>query len=245
MIDWGMLAVVLAGAAAGGLVNGLTGTGTAMSALPIWLQALEPPLATQLAASCSVVGQLLTIRQIWSQVAWRRVAPILAAGLAGVPAGVWLLPHVPVAAFKFGVGVLLVAYSAVAMLAAGRVGRLGAGRVADTAAGLVGGVFGGLAGLSGAPMIIWSTLQGWTKLERRTIFQLFNLTVLSAMLAGNAASGRMADNFLPTLALALPASIGGVLIGAALYRRLSDRGFERAVLWLLLVAGLGLVVTNA
>ena len=151
----------------------------------------------------------------------------------------------PVAGFKLGVGLMLVAYSGVTLLATDRIGRLGGGRTADAAAGIVGGVFGGLAGLSGAPMIIWSTLQGWTKLERRSIFQMFNLTVLTAMLAGNAGSGRLAPNFLATVVLALPASVAGVLVGAALYRRLSDRGFERVVLWLLLVAGGGLVAGNA
>ena len=108
----------------------------------------------------------------------------------------------------------------------------------------IGGVFAGLAGLSGAPLVIWATLRGWSKVERRSLFQMYNLTILGAMLAANAGAGRMPNAFLATLAIALPATIAGVVAGAALYRRLSDRGFDRVVLWLLLVAGLGLIASN-
>jgi hypothetical protein len=38
--DWGTLTFVLAGAVAGGFVNGLTGFGTGLTALPFWLQAI-------------------------------------------------------------------------------------------------------------------------------------------------------------------------------------------------------------
>ena len=40
--DWATLALILAGALTGGLVNGLTGFGTALTGLPLWLQAVEP-----------------------------------------------------------------------------------------------------------------------------------------------------------------------------------------------------------
>jgi uncharacterized membrane protein YfcA len=53
--DWGTLAVVLAGALAGGFANGLTGFGTGLTALPFWLQVVEPVIAAQLASACGVV----------------------------------------------------------------------------------------------------------------------------------------------------------------------------------------------
>jgi hypothetical protein len=46
--------LVLAGALAGGLVNGLTGFGTALTALGIWLYAIDPAVASSLVIFCSV-----------------------------------------------------------------------------------------------------------------------------------------------------------------------------------------------
>ena len=39
--DWDTLTMVLVGALAGGFVNGLTGFGTGLTALPFWLQAVD------------------------------------------------------------------------------------------------------------------------------------------------------------------------------------------------------------
>jgi uncharacterized membrane protein YfcA len=54
--DWATLALILAGALLGGFVNGLTGFGTALTGLPMWLQAVEPLIAAQVASACSVLG---------------------------------------------------------------------------------------------------------------------------------------------------------------------------------------------
>ncbi len=44
--------------------------------------------------------------------------------------------------------------------------------------------------------------------------------------------------------MALPGTIAGVWIGAFMYRRLADRGYQRAVMVLLLLSGLALVWTS-
>ena len=121
LLQWHTLAILLAGALAGGFVNGLTGFGTGLTALPLWLQALEPVLAAQLVSAASIVGHVTAIPSIWARVDWRRLAPLLAGGLLGVPIGSWLLPHIPLAAFKIAVGTVLIGYSTFMLIAAGRV----------------------------------------------------------------------------------------------------------------------------
>ena len=62
-------------------------------------------------------------------------------------------------------------------------------RVLDGVIGLAGGVLGGIAGLSGVLPTIWASLRGWTKDERRAIFQSFNLSILSLALVSYASRG--------------------------------------------------------
>src|SRR5262245_53517798 len=107
MGGWDMTALIFAGGFVGGFVNGLTGFGTALTGMPIWLQAVEPLIAAQLAATSSVLGHLRTFPAIWKAIAWRRLAPNLVAGLLGVPIGTRLLPLVKVGTFKLGVGLVL------------------------------------------------------------------------------------------------------------------------------------------
>lgn len=242
--DWRTPTLVLAGALAGGFVNGLTGFGTALTGLPIWLQAVEPLIAAQLASACSVVSQVATLPAIWKSIDWRSLAPLICAGLLGVPIGTWCLPYISLAVFKLGVGVLLIGYCSVMLLAPGRLVLSSRSSVVDAMVGFGGGILGGLAGLSGALPTVWATLQAWSKEERRAVFQAFNLTILSAMLVASLAQGLIGWRFLAAGAVALPGTLAGSWLGSRLYLRLDDRGFDRLVLLLLLVSGLGLVWWN-
>ena len=214
--DWGTLAFVLAGALVGGFVNGLTGFGTGLTALPLWLQAVEPLVAAQLVSAASVVGHVTMLPAIWHAIDWRRLAPMLVAGLVGVPIGTWVLPWISLAVFKSLVGCLLIGYCAFMLFAAGRVRLSAGGRGAEAAIGLAGGVLGGLAGLSGALPTVWATLKGWPKDERRVLFQAFNMTILSAMLVASLVQGQIGLRFLVALGVALPATLLGVYLGIAL-----------------------------
>jgi uncharacterized membrane protein YfcA len=241
---WHTLALIFAGAVAGGVVNGLTGFGSALTALPVWLQAVEPLLAAQLGSACSVLGHLRTFPSIWRGVDWRRMAPMLAAGLAGVPIGTAILPYIGVGTFKAGLGVVLAAYCSFMLIAAGRSRIAAAGpidRWAEPAVGFAGGVLGGLAALSGVLPTVWASLKDWRKDQRRIFFQAFNFTVLTAMLVANVASGLVSVRSIVAFAVAAPGTLIGASLGLAVYRRLDDVRFDRAVLAVLLLSGLALV----
>ncbi len=242
--DWGTLAFILAGALAGGFVNGLTGFGTGLTALPFWLQAVEPMVAAQLVSAASVVGHITTLPRIWAAIDGRRVAPMLVAGLIGVPIGTWILPLIPLATFKLTVGAVLIAYCAFMLFAAGRVHLAAGGRGADAVIGLVGGVLGGIAGLSGALPTIWASIKGWPKTERRVVFQAFNMTILSAMLVASLVQGLVGWVFVLALAVSLPATVAASWLGSWLYHQLDDHRFDRVVLFFLMLSGLMLVWSN-
>jgi uncharacterized membrane protein YfcA len=108
----GQIVLIVIGALAGGIVNGLTGFGTALTALGIWLFALPPTVAATLVILSSVVSQLQTLPMIWRTILWKRVVAFVAPGVLGVPIGTFLLPHIDPRLFKIGVGVFLVLYSA-------------------------------------------------------------------------------------------------------------------------------------
>jgi uncharacterized membrane protein YfcA len=107
--------------------------------------------------------------------------------------------------------------------------------------GFAGGILGGLAGLSGPLPILWANLRGWSKDERRGIFQTFNWTILTASLCLQAGTGFVDAEVLRLALLALPATLFGAWIGARTYHGLSDRNFRDVVLGLLFLSGLGLV----
>jgi len=233
--------LILAGAITGGLVNGLTGFGTALTALGIWLFALPPTVAATLVIICSVASQLQTLPMIWRTILWKRVVIFVAPGLLGVPIGTLLLPHVDPRVFKIVVGLLLIGYSGYALIRRAEFKTAWGGRVADGVVGFLGGLLGGLAGVSGAPPVIWTDLRGWGKDERRGVMQMFNTAILMLALVSHAASGLVTREVIVAAIAALPGTIVAVHAGAFIYRRLADHSYQKVILGLLLISGFILI----
>jgi len=236
--------LLLAGALAGGIVNGLTGFGTAITALGIWVHAIPPTAAASLAIICSTVSQLQTLHLIWRAIDWKRVLFFVVPGLVGVPIGTWLLPHIDPRLFKLGVGFFLVVYPGYVLMRRRHVASAWGGKPADGVVGFGGGVLGGLTGLSGVFPVIWTDVRGWSKEQRRSVLQVFNIAILSFALVSHAASGLLTRQVALEAAIVLPATIGGAWFGAFLYHRLADRGYQRAVMALLLISGVTLIWTS-
>ena len=241
------IGVILLGALAGGFVNGLTGFGTALTAIPVWIHVLSPPLAGALGAAAGVTGQLQMIHLIWHAVEWRRVAPFILAGLAGVPLGTWALPMIDIRLFKLGIGCVLILYCSFSLFAE-RLARTGlsaaGGRVADALVGFGGGIMSGLAGLSGPLPIMWATFKPWSRDEKRALFQIFNLTILFATVCSSAIAGLLPSAFWHALLICVPATFVGVRLGAFAYGHLDDRRYDRVVVSLLLATGVSLIAMN-
>ena len=233
--------LLLFGALAGGFVSGLAGFGTALMALGIWLYVLPPSTAVPLVLICSIVAQTSTLPSFWRSFDFRLVWPFLIGGLAGVPLGTLMIAHADPRVFKLSIGVLLLVFPAALYFNRNPIAFKFGGRVADAMVGFAGGILGGLAGLSGPPPILWASVRGWGKDERRGIFQTYNWAILSASLCLQAGTGFVTWEVLWLALFALPVTIFGAWIGARSYHALSDRNFRDVVLGLLFLSGVGLV----
>jgi uncharacterized protein len=235
------LALLLFGALAGGFVSGLAGFGTALMALGIWLYVLPPSTVVPLVLICSIIAQTSTLPSIWRSIDFKLVWPFLLGGLAGVPLGTMLVAYADPGIFKLSVGVLLLVFPAALYFNRSPMAFSFGGQAADAGVGFAGGILGGLAGLSGPIPILWASVRGWGKDERRGIFQTFNWTVLSAALCLQAGTGFITREIIWLALLAMPATLLGAWLGARTYHALSDKNFRDVVLGLLFLSGVGLL----
>lgn len=235
---------VLAGALLAGFVSGLSGFGTGLVALGLWLHVMDPPLAAPLVVICSVIAQLQSLLTIRPRYSFARLWPFLAGGVLGVPLGVLALSHIETGPFRAAIGLFLIGYCVFALLSRRLPVIDVGGRPADGAVGLASGVLGGAAGLSGALPPIWCGLKGWPKAEQRAVYQPFNLTILGLALAAYAWGGVLTWEVGRLTLICLPGTVFGVWLGVKAYGRVDDRQFRRIVLWLLLASGGLLIATN-
>ena len=239
----GDYALLLLGALAGGFVVGLAGFGSALMALGIWLYVLPPPTAVALVLISSVVAQSATLPSLWRRFDFSLVLPFVIGGLAGVPLGTLMVAHADPDVFKLTIGIFLLVFPVALYVSKPMTVRFG-GRLADAAIGFAGGILGALAGLSGPLPILWATIRGWDKDERRGIFQSYNWAVLLAALVLQAAIGLIGTDVIGLAFITLPGTLLGAWLGARLYHALDDRNFRDVVLALLLLSGVSLVWTT-
>ncbi len=234
--------VIPEGAFLAALAVGTAGFGDGLIVAAVWLHVLSPVEAVPLVVATGIVIHLIALVRLRDELDFSKLWPFLVAGALGVPVGNWLLPVIDAADFRTGVGVFLVVYGGFFLVHPRPTLIAGGGRVADGAIGAIGGVLGGLAGLSGIVPGVWANLRGWTKEQKRGVFQPFILA-MHAMAFGWLAAGGLVDaqtgiNFL----WCLPAIAVGSWLGLWLYGRLDDRLFHRIVLGLLLVLGVTLLI---
>jgi uncharacterized protein len=200
---------------------------------------VDPVHAVHTLVVCSTAIQLYAVWKIRGAIRWQPLWPMITAGAATVPLGVWVLHHVDSAAYGVGLGILLSAYGAYAVFR--REGRvLRANPVIDVIAGALGGLTGGLAGLPGPSVTIWCSLRGWDKLAQRAVYQPFILAmqaVCIVCLHWQHPASMLAMEDLRFVPFALIGGIGGF----ALYQRMSNRQFQTAMSALLVVSGIGLL----
>ena len=108
---------------------------------------------------------------------------------------------------------------------------------ADGIVGGVSGFVGGSTGLAGIPVVIWSTLRGWSKDEQRAVFQPVAIAIFAMVLVWFAGSGMVTAETVRLFVIGLPAVLLGMWLGLRLYGKLNEAAFRTVVLVLLLISG--------
>lgn len=237
--------IILTGALAGGFVNGLAGTGTALFALGFFLVALDPVSAVAVVALMSVVTGLQGLWEVRGALARNvpRLLRFIVPGLAGVPVGILLLTRIDAETLKLIIAALLIVYGGFFTFRRNLPRFERRTPVLDSGVGLIGGILGGMAGLSGALVVIWCSLRPWPKAETRAVLQPFNVSVLLTTTGMLWWRGAHTTATLTAFLIALPASILAAQVGLFVFRRIADDTFRRLLIGLSLLLGLGILLS--
>lgn len=236
--------IVALGAVVAGFVQGLSGFAFGMVAMSFWAWVLEPQLAAVLAVFGALTGQILAAISVRRGFSLNLILPFIVGGLAGIPLGVLLLPHLDMNWFKVILGSLLVLWCPVMLMAKHLPTISMGGRAADSIIGLIGGVMGGIGGFTGTVPTLWCTLRGYPKDTQRTVIQNFNLSMLMVTMGTYLAAGILTRDMLPLFAIVAPAMLVPTLLGTRMYIGISEARFRQIVLSLLTGSGVALLMSS-
>lgn len=234
------------GAAAGGFINGLSGTGTALFALGFYLVILPPETSVAIVAFMSIIVGIQGLWIVRASIFDRkdRLLRFVLPGLAGVPLGLALLDLVDAGTLRIGVAAFLILYGAYFGFRAALPSFERRTPVIDVVIGFLGGLLGGAAGMSGALPSMWLSVRPWTKSETRAVLQPFNMVMLSTTVTLLFFKGAYTDTALKALAVTIPCGLIAAQLGIFVFRRLSDTGFRRLLILLTLAMGVGVLLSE-
>lgn len=233
------------GAVAGGFINGLSGTGTALFALGFFLIVLDPVTAvaivTLMAVLAGVQGLWEVRRAIWARP--RRLLRFLLPSLVGIPLGLTLLDVIDARSLRIAIAAFLILYGVYFGARAALPAFTRRTPLLDMGVGFVGGLLGGAAGVSGAVPSMWLSLRPWPKAETRAVLQPLNFVILGTTVCLLAWRGAYDATALRALMIVLPVGLASAFVGIVVFRRLSDAGFRRLLIGLTFLVGVGIMAS--
>ena len=226
----------------GGFVSGFSGFAMGIVVSGVWLHIITPIQTAALIAGYGLLTQGYGIAKLRHEWSWQSIWPLTTGTAIGIPIGVMLLTHINPAWVRLGVGVLLVLYATYSLVRP-PIKPLKIGAPADIAIGISNGLVGGLTGLGGIVSTISCQLRGWSKDKQRAVFQPVLFAAFVIISISQLVAGSYTAETVKFYGIGLPFMIAGIWIGFKLYGTINDETFRKAVLILVLVAGVSLFVS--
>ncbi len=225
-----------------GFVQGLSGFGSALVAMPLLLLYMPARTATPF---CILMGLVITSMlslDLRRHLDWKKIGPIFVGCLPGIAVGTYLLKTVDNHVIKKLLGIILITYSLYNLMVRVKPRKLN--RLWGVAAGFMTGAIGAAFSAGGPPTIIYTSLNDWNKDEiKATLSGFFLLTGILIAIA-HAISGITTRQVLILFAFGLIPVIIGTKVGNRLYAKLSHTNYLRVIYGVLIIMGLMLIMVR-
>jgi hypothetical protein len=231
---------VLAVAFLAGVLRGYTGFGFALAAVPTLSLLLDPADIVPAITVITLVGGIRLVVRAQREADWRSTFLLLAGAVAGLPAGVLLLRHLPADPMRAVIG--LVVLGAVLALWRGFSLSHAPSQAMRLALGAVSGLLNGSTSMGGPPVIIYflASPAGHAAGRASLLVYFFFLGIVTV--AAAAIAGLITARVLWLSLLMLPAMSLGNALGARLFDRSTASAYRRvALLCLAVVAAMAVV----
>lgn len=218
----------------GGFVNGITGFGAAMAAMPIVLLGMDVKTAVP---ACSLLVLVAGLEQGWRYrgfTDWSRVMPLVYGAVPGAFAGALALRFLPPDYLKIALGLFLVIYASWGLFFEGKNATV-VSKAWGYAAGFLSTTFGTAFSFNGPPLAVYTTLSGWNKETSKAGLAMFFIITCVLMIASQIIAGMHNVTTLSGLLVGTPCTLLGAALSFRLARRMGD-GTYRNLLFVFLGA---------
>lgn len=228
---------------AAGFMQGLTGFGSALIAMPLLAYVVDIKTAVAVCTLCGVIINFSMCCNLRSNIEINRILPLIIGCVPGVVFGTVVLREVDGGIITLCLGILVAGYASYSLLVNPVVLKMS--RLWGYLAGFLTGAIGTAVSAGGPPTIIYSSLMGWRKDDFKATLSGFFLVAASMAALGHFLGGLTTLYVFKLFLASLIPVQAGVMLGHRLAARVSEDLYRRIVMILLVFMGLMLIFQNA
>ncbi len=224
------------------LIRSAFGFGEALIAVPLLAVRVPVRVAAPLAVLVSITVAAVIIAQDWRKIHVRSMGWLVLPTLFGIPLGLLLLTSGNHRLVKAALAVVIMAFSAYALIGQRPPELHGDSRLWLLVFGFCAGVLGGAYGMNGPPLAIYGAMRRWSAQHFRATLQGYFLPASIIGMAGFWLAGLWVPAVTRYYLMALPLTLAAILLGRTINRRLHGHGYLKYVHVGLFVIGAVLLV---
>lgn len=225
-----------------GVTHGISGFGSVLLSIPLLAMVMDIKMVIVLANLAAVSMTTMIFMQLRHQFDRKKIYPLIAGAVPGIVVGVFFLKRLDRGVIHWILGVILIGFSLYSLLfqPSGKEIR----KEWAYPFGFLSGCLGGAFSASGPPVIVYITLQNWSKDQIKVTLQSFFF--LSGLLVAfsHALAGLVTFSVIRFYSAGLPVVILGTYLGSFLYGFIREENYRKLILVFLLFLG-GLMIYKA
>jgi uncharacterized membrane protein YfcA len=218
-----------------GFTQGLSGFGSILLSLPLLAIFLDIKTVIPLVALIAFCITIILFIQLWEHLDWKKIYPLFLGALPGIPLGVFFLKKLDKDLIQWILGIILISYSLYSLFfrSTNKQMRGGWGYLF----GFFSGCLGGALSAAGPPVIVYMSLQTWTKDTIKVTLQGFFLVSGAIVIFFQALSGLTTIVVLRYFLISLPLMFLGTYTGSIFYGKIREEHYKKVMLILLACLG--------
>ncbi len=223
-----------------GFVQGMTGFGSALVAIPLLSLVIDIKSAVPLCILNSLVITTYLSLKMRRHLEMKKIAPICVAAVPGIIVGSTILKRVSSTLIQTVLGVLLIAYSLFSLFSTPKPRKLHTAW--SYVAGFLSGAIGAAFSAGGPPTIIYATLNDWKKdTIKATLsgFFLFNSYLIAAV---HAVNGLTTLEIFTYFMISAPFVLLGTVLGTICYGKIPRELYLQIIFAFLTAMGIIMII---
>ena len=221
---------------AAGFIQGLSGFGSALVAMPLLTMFIDVKIAVPLCILNSLLMTSYLAIKLKKHIEPKKIWPLLAGSIPGIYIGAKFLVNVDQSITELLLGLLIVSYCTYALIVHPEPRKIH--KAWAYLAGFGTGFIGSAFSAGGPPSIIYTSLTDWSKDQVKATLTGFFFAASLITAAVHAASGLTGAVVLKYFFVSALFVVIGVYGGSLLYNRISRKSYIRIILIILMILGL-------